>query len=385
MLHYLKFFHYYFIVLLACTCLLFADYFILIGFAVFVGIYVIGDAFLGDDLSSPTLSNKSFINVMLYGSVPLSIIVLSIAAWLVSPYEWPIMQSLSQFIAYDFAQAKANTSIVELGVAVLFCSLMLSGIATVVGHELVHRVGNKRDVCLGRWLMSLTLDANFSIEHVYHHHAKVATLADPATAPRGRNVYAHILYAIMGTNVSAWKIEKSRLRRKKSSIFSIHNSVIRGWLMSIFYLLVVGILAGWQATLFLAAIGLTGKCILETVNYMEHYGIVRDPRQPVKPKHSWNSNRKISNWAMFNLPRHSHHHAQGAVPFEKLQPMPEAPMMISGYISTIAIALIPPLWFLLMKPRLAYWDAHFANAEELAILEIQKKERKQGPLVALFY
>jgi alkane 1-monooxygenase len=385
MFHYLKFFHYYVIVLFGCVCLLFADYFILIGFVLFAGVYSLGDALLGDDISTPELGNKSIINIMLYGSVPLSLVLISIAIWLVTPYEWAVMSYLSQLSAYDFVLAKENTSLFELGVAVVFCGLMLSGIATVVAHELVHRVGKKKDVCLGRWLLSLTLDANFSIEHVYHHHAKVATEADPVTAPRGRNVYVHVVYAIFGTNKSAWNIEKKRLSRKKQALISYHNRVIRGWLMSLFYLSVVGVIGAWQAALFIALIGLAGKFILEVVNYMEHYGLVRHPNQAVKEKHSWNSNRRISNWAMFNLPRHSHHHAQGAVPFEKLQPMPEAPMMISGYVSTIGIALVPPLWFALMKPKLAHWDAHFANQDELDIIAQQCAKRSARPLVAHFY
>ncbi|MFT4655278.1 MAG: fatty acid desaturase [Patiriisocius sp.] len=385
MFHYLKFFHYYVIVLLGCVCLLFADYFILIGFTVFTSIYVIGDTLLGDDTSTPILTNKLIINAMLYGSGPLSGILLLIAVWLVTPYEWAFMANFSEWIGYDFVQAKQNTGLFELAVAVLFCGLMLSGIATVVGHELVHRIGKNKDVCFGRWLMSLTLDANFSIEHVYNHHAKVATEADSATAPRGRNVYVHTVYAVIGTNKSAWNTEKSRLTRKKQAVLSYHNKVIRGWFMSIGYLLLVGAFAGWQGIVFLGLIGAAGKCFLEIVNYIEHYGLVRHPRQPVKPKHSWNSNRKISTWAMFNLPRHSHHHAQGAVPFEELQPMPEAPMMISGYISTITIALIPPLWFYLMKPKLAQWDANFSNQEELDIIEKQKEKRRKRPMVALFY
>lgn len=384
MLHYLKFFHYYLIVLIAVVCMIFAEYFIVIGFIAFVGTYVIGDALLGDDLSTPNLANKKLLNVMLYGSLPLSVVLLSACAWLVTPYEWIFVTDMSSFIGYDFVQAKQSTSWYEFVIAVIFSGLMLSGIATVVGHELVHRVGKKKDVCLGRWLMSLTLDANFSIEHVYHHHAKVATDVDPVTAPRGRNVYVHIVHAIIGSNKSAWLIEKKRLARKKQATFSLYNICIRGWLMSISYLTVVTIFAGWQSAAFLFAIGLTSKSILEIVNYMEHYGLVRHPRQAVKPKHSWNSNRKISNWAMFNLPRHSHHHAQGAVPFDKLEPMPEAPLMISGYVSTIAITLVPSLWFALMKPKLKHWDQHFANQDELDIIKQQQSLRAKHPILRLF-
>lgn len=162
------------------------------------------------------------------------------------------------------------------------------------------------------------------IGYVYHHHAKVATADDPVTAPRGRKVYVHVIKAIIGTNTSALKIESKRLQRRQQALFSWHNRYLRGWLMTAVILLGSGLLGGLPALLVVSLIGLFAKFFLEVVNYMEHYGLVRDPKQMVQPKHSWNSNKKISCWAMFNLPRHSHHHAKGAVPFEKLAPMGQA-------------------------------------------------------------
>nr|WP_136249534.1 alkane 1-monooxygenase [Ningiella ruwaisensis] len=385
MFHYLKFFHYYVTILIGGVCLLFAGDFIWLGFLLFIGIYVLGDAFLGDDLSEPDLANTSLLNALLYSALPISIALLLICMWLVTPYSWPFMESLSSTVGYDFVEAKAQTSWWQLVIAVVFTGFLLSGAATVVGHELVHRLRSKVAVCLGRWLMSLSFDANFSIEHVYHHHAKVATEEDPVTAPRGRNVYSHVARAIVGTNLSAWKIEKKRLARNHHSPLSFHNQYLRGWLMTLTALVIAFILASWQGVVFFTAIGISAKIILEIVNYMEHYGLVRDPKQPVKPKHSWNSNRKISCWAMFNLPRHSHHHAQGAVSFEKLKPMEDAPVMISGYISTIGIALIPPLWFKLMQPKLEHWDRHFANEQEREILKRQAQHQPRNFIQSLLY
>ena len=383
-LHYAKFFHYYIVAIIGMLCLLLAGHYIAIGFMLFSAIYVIGDALLGDDLSEPELSNKALLNALLYSAVPMVMMLLLINIWLVSDGSWQIMQTLSNIIGYNFVEAKTSTGFFMLALSALFSGLMLSGIATVVGHELVHRVGNKRDVCIGRWLLATSFDANFSIEHVYHHHAKVATADDPVTAPRGRNVYVHVIKAVIGTNRSSWKIESKRLQRKQQALLSWHNRYLRGCMMTAVILLGSGLLAGLQAILFVSLIGLFAKFFLEVVNYMEHYGLVRDPKQMVQPKHSWNSNKKISCWAMFNLPRHSHHHAKGAVPFEKLAPMEEAPVMISGYISTIVIALLPPLWFALMRPKLSHWDSHYANEQELAILQQQQQNQPKNKFVALF-
>lgn len=156
--------------------------------------------------------------------------------------------------------------------------------------------------------------------------------------------------------------------------------------MSIVYLLSTFGIAGFKGLVLMVLIGILAKTLLEVANYIEHYGLVRAPNQPVKPKHSWNANHRISSWAMFNLPRHSHHHAQASVPFEQLQPIPNAPMMISGYISTIFVALVPPLWFKLMKPKLMHWDQTFANQDELCIVEQQaQKKMKYGGFYQLLY
>jgi hypothetical protein len=92
--------------------------------------------------------------------------------------------------------------------------------------------------------------------------------------------------------------------------------------------------------------------------------MVRNPERPVQPRHSWNTNRRMSSWSMFNLTRHSHHHAEGEIPYQDLRPHPDAPMMISGYLTTIIIAMVPPLWHALMTPRVLAWDRDHATREE---------------------
>ena len=58
---------------------------------------------------------------------------------------------------------------------------------------------------------------------------------------------------------------------------------------------------------------------------------------------------------MFNLTRHSHHHAQGEVPYHELRPYGDAPMMIGEYLTTILV-MIPPIWHRLMIPKVLEWD-----------------------------
>jgi alkane 1-monooxygenase len=199
---------------------------------------------------------------------------------------------------------------------------------------------------------------------VYGHHRYVSTLEDPATAPRGRNVYFHIVASTIKGNASAWEIEKKRLKREGRGALSPHNAVLRGHAMSVLLVAAAWAIGGWAGAGYFTLCALTGKALLEVVNYMEHYGIVRDPATPVQPRHSWNTNRRFSSWTMFNLTRHSHHHAQGEVPYQDLKPFADAPMMISGYLTTIVVALIPPLWHRLMTPKVLAWDRTHATPAE---------------------
>lgn len=368
--NHLKFFSYYFFALIGIFTLLAGEQWIVIGYLSFMGFFVFGDAFFGDDLSTPEYSNPRLLTFALWLALPMSLLAVLSGIWLTTHANaWPIVIVTAETMPFDLVANKVATSNTQLTCAALFCGLMLSGVGTVSAHELVHRVGDKASVCIGRWILALSFDANFSVEHVYGHHRYVATEQDPATAPRGRNVYKHILLSLWHGNKSAWQIEAKRLSRKKQVLFSWHNVCLRGYAMSITWLSLVYFLAGLNGLAFAITAGLIAKSMLEIVNYMEHYGIVRLTKQRVLPRHSWNTNRRISCWTMFNLSRHSHHHAQGAVPFQKLKPMPEAPTMINGYMATMLLTLIPPLWYRLMQPKLADWDSHYASKDELALLE----------------
>jgi alkane 1-monooxygenase len=123
-------------------------------------------------------------------------------------------------------------------------------------------------------------------------------------------------------------------------------------------------LGGLRALGFFVASGLLGKAVLECVNYVEHYGLVRVPGTPVAPRHSWNSNAWMSSTVLYNLTRHSDHHAEGSKPFWRLRPLPEAPTLPTGYMGMILLTLVPPLFRHVMGPRLAHWDAHHAQAAE---------------------
>jgi hypothetical protein len=363
--HYLKYFLFHVIGAIAVLMVTVGGAWITGGLVAILVIYMVGDAVCGDDLSTPKFKYPGVLTVQLWMALPLLSMIVFGAMWSMSSGD-PLGYGafVQQLTGYDALAAREATFWVHHVSVFLATGLMIGMIGTITAHELTHRTWDPVSMFIGRWLLAFSFDTIFSIEHVYGHHRYVSTIDDPATAPRGRNVYTHIVASTIKGNISAWEIEKKRLKREGHGPLSWRNAVIRGHLMSV--LLVVGayLMGGWPVAGFFIACALWGKSLLEIVNYMEHYGMVRDPKTPVQPRHSWNTNKRISSWAMFNLTRHSHHHAQGEVPYQDLKPFPEAPMMINGYLTTIVVALIPPLWFKLMTPKVQEWDKQYASADE---------------------
>ncbi|MDR8015948.1 alkane 1-monooxygenase [Ectopseudomonas guguanensis] len=364
-LHYLKYFLFHAIGLFAVLALLAGGAYTTGGLLTVLAIYLLGDAVCGDDTSTPRFKHPWILTVQLWLALPLLALIVFTAVWTVSGGDplgfgaWA-----SALSGYDVLAAREATAFGHHVAAVILTGLMIGMIGTITAHELTHRTWDPVSMLIGRWLLAFSFDTSFAIEHVYGHHRYVSTREDPATAPRGRNVYFHILASTLKGNLSAWQIEKKRLQRKGHALFGWRNALLRGHLMSALLVLAAWAMGGVLAALFFVACALWGKALLEIVNYMEHYGMVRNPATPVQPRHSWNSNRRISSWTMFNLTRHSHHHAQGEVPYQDLQPFAEAPMMIGGYLTTIIVAMIPPLWHRLMTPKVLAWDRDYATAEE---------------------
>jgi alkane 1-monooxygenase len=354
---------------------------ITLGLMGLVALFVLGDALLGDDLSTPRIDHPGWLTAQLWLALPLLLGIVFIATWGVSPGD-PLGfgKAVQAVTGYDALAAREGTAWFHRVSAVLLTGLMIGTIGTIVAHELVHRAWDPVSMLLGRWLLAFSFDTAFAIEHVHGHHRRVCTLADPATAPRGRSAWTHILVSTWQGQRSAWHIECARLRRHGHRMLSLHNGMITGGLMSATLLAAACAMGGGAAALFFVCAGLWGKALLEIVNYMEHYGLVRDPAGPVQPRHSWNTNRALSCWALFNLPRHAHHHARGSVPFHALQPMPEAPAMLGGYMTTLLVAMLPPLWHRWMTPRLLQWDAQHANAAER---ELARQANARSGLPAL--
>jgi len=370
-LHYLKFFLFHILGLFSAGMIIAGGRTITFGLVTLIAFYVVGDAISGDDTSTPKFEYPKILTVQLWLALPLLALIVFVSVWSVcSGDPLGFGATLTHLTGYDLLAARAATTFGHHVSAWIATGLMIGLVGTITGHELTHRTWDPVSLFLGRWLLAFSFDTSFAIEHVYGHHRYVSTIEDPATAPRGRSVYFHIVASTLKGNISAWKIEASRLAKRKRSVLSPHNAFLRGHLMSVVLLVIAYAMGGLVAAGFFFACALWGKALLEIVNYMEHYGMVRNPETPVQPRHSWNTNRTISSWTMFNLTRHSHHHAQGELPYQDLKPFPDAPMMINGYLTTLGVTLIPPLWHWLMTPKVLAWDRDYATDEERELATI---------------
>jgi NAD(P)H-flavin reductase/ferredoxin len=366
--HYLKYFLFHIIGLVSAVAIIAGGHYITEDLLAVLIFYVVGDAVFGDDTSTFNFRHPGILTAQLWLALPFLTLIVFAAVWSVSPGD-PIGFGgwIAQLTGYDAIAARDATTFGHHVSTVILTGLLIGMVGTIPGHELTHRTWDPVSMFIGRWMLAFSFDTIFSIEHVYGHHRYVSTENDPATAPRGRNVYHHIVASTIKGNINAWKIEARRLARKDYGLFSIHNAFIRGHLMSVLLVAAAWGIGGPVGAGFFALCALWGKSLLEIVNYMEHYGMVRNPQTPVQPRHSWNTNKRISSWSMFNLTRHSHHHAQGEVPYQDLKPFPDAPMMINGYLTTIMVALIPPLWHALMTPKVLAWDRDYATQEEVEL------------------
>lgn len=379
--HYLKYSSFHLIGLLAVIGYFAGGFWISFALMSLITFYVIGDGWFGDDVSTPVLKHTRLLDVMLWLALPLTALFMFAAVWSVSQVDiFNVGMLLSGWLGTDLLAAREQTATIHHVAGVILGGLMVGMIATIPAHELVHRTQDKLSLCIGRWCLAFSFDASFSEEHVYGHHRYVATPEDPATAPRGRNVYHHIVVSTVKCNISAWQIEQRRLNKKQLPVWSAHNRVLRGYLMSLTLLCQAFFIGGFAGLFYFVAIGLAAKSMLEIVNYMEHYGLVRMSNQRVGIRHSWNTNRRLTSWSMFNLSRHSHHHAKGNVPFHELKPFNDAPMMVGGYLTTILVTLVPPLWHKYMVPKLLDWDSQFATDDEQ---QLAREANQRSGLTAL--
>ncbi len=366
MFKYLRFLGVYAFAVATIAGLLLGGAWMWLGFAVIYGGTILGDAFLGDTLDEPAYQHPRLLNSLLYLAVPALLAVGVAMAWMAGSGDLLGLGAWAQSsLGFDlFARREATSAWHWIG-GILSSAVTFAALATNVGHELTHRTSDPAAMTVGRWLLAVTFDAEFSIEHVYGHHRRLATTADPASARRGEAFYGFLVRSVLGQTRSAAALETQRLQTLGHGFWSVHNRYLRGWLMSAAIVGAFAAAGGAGAAIVFVLSALAGRSVLEAVNYFEHYGLVRDPGQPVEPRHSWNSNKRLSNAVLFNLARHSHHHAEGDAQFWQLRSYPEAPTLPYGYLTSMLLVYLLPGWYRnRMTPLLLEWDRNHASPAE---------------------
>ena len=145
-----------------------------LGFFVLLLLFTVGDAFLSEDIKKPQYKYPFLIEIPLYLALPILISILVVFAWSTGSNDFDLFNIslfLSYFFEYDFIGSRNCNNFIHYLGGVLSVAFTIAGIGTNIGHELTHRTNKKIDVLFGRWMFSMSCNADFSIEHVYGHHA----------------------------------------------------------------------------------------------------------------------------------------------------------------------------------------------------------------------
>ena len=326
----------------------------------FYGVIPFADYFVGEDSSNPPesavpgLENDRFYRWLVYAYIPIQYGMFFWGAWAFASFElrwWEL-----------------------LGLAI-----SIGGIGGV-GINTAHELGHKKET-LERWLSKITLAqvayGHFYVEHNKGHHKNVATPADPASSRLGENFYEFWLRTVIGSVKSAWHIEKARLARAGKQPWTWENEILQAWSMTVVLWGALIALFGPVLLPFLLIQAVYGFSLLEVVNYVEHYGLLRQKEpngryERCEPRHSWNSNHVVTNLLLYQLQRHSDHHANPTRRYQALRHFDESPQLPSGYTGMVLLAYFPPLWRWIMDRRVA---AHYKGDLSKANIHPLQRER----------
>ncbi|WP_280339783.1 alkane 1-monooxygenase [Nocardia neocaledoniensis] len=252
----------------------------------------------------------------------------------------------------------------------------VSGIGINAAHELGHRV-ERAERLLSKIALAQSGYGHFFVEHNRGHHARVATPEDPASARLGESLWEFLPRSVIGGFRSALQLERVRLARQGRGWWCRQNNILQAWAMSAVLFGSLVAVFGPAILPWLALQAVVGIGLLEAVNYVEHYGLLR-ARKPngrwarCSPRDSWNSDRLVTNIFLFHLQRHSDHHANPGRRYQTLRSSSESPQLPAGYATMLLLAAVPPLWRAVMDPKVA---AHYGGDLSLANVAPAKPRR----------
>ncbi|MCL8252714.1 alkane 1-monooxygenase [Aeromicrobium fastidiosum] len=264
------------------------------------------------------------------------------------------------------------------------------GMVAGIGINTAHELGHKK-VEYERWFaraaLAQTFYGHFFIEHNRGHHVRVATPEDPASGRLGETVWEFMPRTVAGSLTSAWGLEKKRFERLGTSHWSPKNDVLNAWAFSVVLWAGLMVAFGWQIFPYLVLQAVAGIWLLESVNFLEHYGMKRQRLESgryerVNPSHSWNSNNIGTNVLLYHLQRHSDHHANPTRRYQALRDFKEAPVLPTGYAGMIVLTWVPQVWRRVMDHRVIdHYDGDLTRTN-LHPRMADAYERKHGKATA---
>ncbi len=386
--------------IIACTLgILYGGNWVWLGVAIFAFNIIVDSLTASVHLKGAAANDKgkplgvpAILNTMMYLQYPIFVCLQLALAWRVYQYTAGVPIGQGELFGYTVTYGITGWQLVGATIA----AGLHQGLGIIFGHELSHTKGF--GFMVSRLMMALSGCAHFCFAHVYNHHLELGRSwlgpqnnamgddCDPATAPRGRSIYTHFLVSHIGQSLFGVRTESRRLKRQGKSFFSLSNRWIQGYLLSVptVALFVYAAYAGggasaiWVGLVALLVVWIISNFELEALNYMEHYGLIRVQGEPIEYRHSWDNDNVFTSWAFIEIGRQADHHDRGETHFWELTNVggePDgAPNAGIGYYQEFSLALIPPLWHLIMKKKLAVWDRDFASPEERKIAqEINKK------------
>lgn len=345
---------------------------------VWTGFFVLGVAIVADTLitkrtagagfddNGDTNGSPAFQNGVMYSMLGVFVLLQLNLAWRVYEYVSGAPLGMGEVLGITVHQGITGTQLV----GAVLSSGIFAGIGIIYGHELAHTKGFS--FVLARWMMALSGSAHFCYAHVYNHHLELGCSDDPATSPRGRSLFMHLPKSYLGQSKFLFNMEKQRLARKGTPFLSWQNRWLRGYAMSLPTLFLFWFAGGWVGVGCLALVWIISNFELEALNYLEHYGLIREKGAPIDYRHSWDNNTALTSWFFIEIGRQADHHDRGETHFWELDEV-GAPNTGHGYFTLFAIALLPAMFHKMMKEYLARWDDEEANEGERRIAEEMNK------------
>jgi alkane 1-monooxygenase len=306
----------------------------------FYGVVPAIDYFMGEDQSNPpeeavpALEADRYYRWITYLLAPVLWAAFIFSAWFAASHDLPLHGWL----------------------AMVMISGAVGGFCINLGHELGHK-NTALEKALAKIVLAPSGYGHFFVEHNRGHHRDAATPLDPASSRMGESIYRFVLREMPGAWTRAWALERSRLAQAGLPLWSWHNHILQPGVLTLGLWAALMAWLGPQIILFLVPAALWSNFQLTSANYVEHYGLLRQKTpqgryESCQPHHSWNSNHIFSNWILFQLQRHSDHHAHPLRRYQSLRHFEDLPTLPSGYFGMFVLAYIPPLWYRAMDERL---------------------------------